>query len=238
MSDKIPTRIHAGDNFSIAIRQHSLYSTSILGERELSAMPPTETPLPELFARIRAGDQDAVAEVIRRFEFQVRIAVRARLTDPRVRRIVDTADICQSAMASFFARAALGQYDPRDPADLSKLLAQIARNKATSIHRYHTRQRRDARRDDGQGGSVFDRIPGTPSAARIAANRELLERVRSKLSREEQEIAERRASGESWQEIADALGGTPDARRKQYARAVQQMIEELGLETRDFDLES
>jgi RNA polymerase sigma factor (sigma-70 family) len=201
-------------------------------------MGQVDTPLPELFARIRSGDSDAVAEVIRRFEYQVRIAIRARLTDPRVRRIVDTADVCQSAMASFFARAALGQYDPRDPADLSKLLAQIARNKATSVHRYHTRQRRDARRADAGGDSVFDRIPGTPSAARIAANRELLEQVRSKLTAEEQDIAERRASGHSWQDIAEQMGGTPESRRKQYSRAVKQMIEDLGLETQDFDLEN
>jgi RNA polymerase sigma factor (sigma-70 family) len=201
-------------------------------------MSQVETPLPELFARIRTGDPTAVEEVIRRFEYQVRIAIRARLTDPRVRRIVDTSDVCQSAMASFFARAALGQFDPKDPADLSKLLAQIARNKATSVHRYHTRQRRDARRADGGGDSVLDRVPGTPSAARIAANRELLAKVRSRLGVDEQEMAERRAEGQSWQEIAEALGGSPEARRKQYARAVKQMMDELGLETQDFDLES
>jgi RNA polymerase sigma factor (sigma-70 family) len=201
-------------------------------------MSTVETPLPELFTRLRTGDPDAVAEVIRRFEYQVRIAVRARLTDPRVRRIVDTADVCQSAMASFFARAALGQYDPRDPADLSKLLAQIARNKATSVYRYHTRGRRDARRAAGGGDSVFDRLPGTPSAARIAANRELLARVRSKLSSEEQDIAERRATGQSWQEIAEQIGGTPESRRKQYSRAVKQMMDDLGLDTQDFDLEN
>jgi len=63
----------------------------------------------DLIARVRAGDQAAAAELVRDYEPHVRRAVRIQLRDPRLRSVFDSADICQSVMASFFARLALGQ---------------------------------------------------------------------------------------------------------------------------------
>jgi DNA-directed RNA polymerase specialized sigma24 family protein len=62
----------------------------------------------DLIGRVRAGDQAAATELVRDFEPYVRRAVRIQLRDPRLRAVVDTADICQSVMASLFARLALG----------------------------------------------------------------------------------------------------------------------------------
>ena len=52
----------------------------------------------------------------------VRFEARLRLTDPRLRRQYDSLDICQSVLASFFVRAAAGQYDLDRPEQLLKLL--------------------------------------------------------------------------------------------------------------------
>ena len=44
------------------------------------------------------------------------------------------------------------------------------------------------------------------------------------------EIATRRASGMEWAEIAAQLGGTADARRKQFQRAVDQIAVTLDID--------
>ena len=68
------------------------------------------------------------------------------------------------------------------------------------------------------------------AASQVASGKELLEAFRARLSQEEQELAELRAADCQWQEIADRLGGTPQARRKQLERAIDRVSQELGLE--------
>jgi hypothetical protein len=54
--------------------------------------------------------------------------VRRRLNDPSLYPLFDSMDICQSVLASFFLRAAAGEYDLDGPAQLLRLLVGIARN--------------------------------------------------------------------------------------------------------------
>lgn len=56
----------------------------------------------ELVRNVRTGDESASAELVRRYEPAIRIAVRARLTAPGLRRLFDSMDICQSVFANFF----------------------------------------------------------------------------------------------------------------------------------------
>src|SRR6266404_599838 len=83
----------------------------------------------DLLERVRASDQDAARELVQRYEPAIRRAVRFRLSDPRLGRLFDSMDICQSVLASFFVRAAGGQYDLQQPEQLLKLLVTMARNK-------------------------------------------------------------------------------------------------------------
>ena len=94
--------------------------------------------------RVRAGDQAAAVELVRRYEPAIRRVVRLQMRDPRLRRILDSMDVCQSVLASFFLRAATGQYDLNQPAQLLRLLAVMARNKVASQARtsYVTRRER------------------------------------------------------------------------------------------------
>jgi hypothetical protein len=46
-------------------------------------------------------------------ELVIRRAVRLRLSDPALRRLFDSADVCQSALASSFVRAAAGPAPPQ-----------------------------------------------------------------------------------------------------------------------------
>jgi hypothetical protein len=83
----------------------------------------------DLVRRVRSGDEAAAAELVRHYGETLCRAVRARLTDANLRRLLDSMDICQSVLASFFVRAAAGQYDLDSPGQLVWLLAVMARHK-------------------------------------------------------------------------------------------------------------
>ena len=93
------------------------------------------------------GDSDAATELVRTYESAIRVAVRTRLSDPALRRQFDSMDVCQSVLASFFLRAAAGEYDLRDPPQLVALLSKMTHNKLAMRVRREYRQRRDIRRD-------------------------------------------------------------------------------------------
>src|SRR5262245_60860285 len=89
----------------------------------------------ELMRGVRSGDEAAAIELVRRFEPLVRCEARLRMTDPKLGRTVDSMDICQSVLASFFLRAAAGQYDLERPEQLVGLLVTMVRNKVASRSR-------------------------------------------------------------------------------------------------------
>jgi RNA polymerase sigma factor (sigma-70 family) len=187
----------------------------------------------ELIGRVRRGDAAAAEVVWRRYEPLLRREVRLRLRDPRLRRLFDEADVCQSVMASFFLRATAGEFALDGPEQLRQLLAQMGRNKLATQARRHQARRRDVRRVEPlpeEDGAAVDAGPGPGSAL---AWRELLRKFRAGLSEEERQLADLRAQGRSWADIAALLGGSPDARRVQLSRAVARVSRELGLETAD-----
>jgi RNA polymerase sigma-70 factor (ECF subfamily) len=191
---------------------------------------PTPEAFSELIRRLRAGDGAAAEELVRHYEPVVRLEVRCRLSDPRLRRVLDTMDISQAVMGSFFVRAAAGQYDIERPEQLVHLLKEMARRKLAFQARHNRAGCRDVRRVEG-GGEDWDPAGADPTPSRVLAGRELLEEVRRRLSPEERQLAERRALGQEWQAIATELGGTPGGRRKQLARALDRVAEELGLDS-------
>jgi RNA polymerase sigma-70 factor (ECF subfamily) len=184
----------------------------------------------EFVRRIRAGDATAAAELVRRYEPVVRLEVRVRLGDPRLRRAFDSMDVCQSVLASFFVRAAAGQYELGGPGDLVRLLVAMARRKLAFQVRKERAARRDHRRVQAVPPAVLDVAEARPGPGTDVAGRELLAAFRQRLSDEERDLAERRARGEEWAAIASALGGTAQGRRKQLERAVERVARQLGLE--------
>ena len=185
----------------------------------------------ELLRRLTAGDQRAAEQLVRDYEPVVRREVRFRLRGPGVRAQVDSMDICQSVLAGFFVRAAGGGgFDLNEPADLVRLLVTMTRNKVAEKVRWQHRRRRDSRRTVGEAGASA--VTGDdPSPSRVVSGRELLDQVRQRLGAEERRLAELRAGGRSWDDIAAELGGTPGARRKQLARALDRVAGELGVDS-------
>jgi RNA polymerase sigma-70 factor (ECF subfamily) len=59
--------------------------------------------------------------------------------------------------------------------------------------------------------------------------------LRQRLTPEELRVADLRAEGRQWAEIAAALGGTAQARRRQLSRALDRIAAQIGLEARGDD---
>jgi RNA polymerase sigma factor (sigma-70 family) len=184
----------------------------------------------EAIRRIRSGDEEAAAELVRRFEPLVRREIRLNLQDERLARIFDSMDVCQSVMASFFVRTAAGDYDLDSPQQLAGLLVQMARNKLASAARKQYQKRRDARRQGADDAALAGVAARQSSPSEQVGRRELLERLRAQLTDEERQLAELRAEGLSWDEIAQRLGGKAQARRMQLARAIERVALRMGLD--------
>jgi RNA polymerase sigma-70 factor (ECF subfamily) len=187
--------------------------------------------------RLRAGDESAAEELVRRYEPEIRLETRVmlRMRDARLRRVMDSVDVCQSVLASFFLRASIGEFDLDEPGQLIRLLIGMARNKLAEHVRHHQRKRRDVRRTEGFGPAGGGESAGArdESPSQLVAGRELLEMFRDRLSDDERKVADLRARGLDWAAVAAELGGTPEARRKQLTRAIARVEQELGLGVAD-----
>ena len=160
----------------------------------------------DFFQRVRAGDERAALELVKRYEPALRLEIRLRLGDPSLRRLLEPSDISQSVLRSFFSRAASGQFDLDSPQKLLGLLLTMARNKvALQARRNHT-LRRDGRRAVSIDAERMGLAAGDPSPSRQVIGRETLDELRRRLSPEERQIAELRAQGCAWALVAAEMG--------------------------------
>lgn len=195
-------------------------------------MSDTET-FQDLIGRVRAGEDQAAAELVRRFEPMVRRAARVRLADPRLGRVLDSMDICQSVMASFFVRAAMGQYELDTPDQLMRLLATMAKNKLANQANGQRAARRDVRRVDHGAFEAVEVAGKDATPSRICSARELLQEAQARLSPDERRLLELRQEGREWAEVAAEQGGNAEALRKKLSRAVSRVAREIGLDEPD-----
>jgi RNA polymerase sigma-70 factor (ECF subfamily) len=202
--------------------------------RKVRAMPsvPQEDIMKELsfqalLAEVRRGNQEAAAEFMRRYAVQIRRIARIRLGRNQLQRVIDSTDICQSVMANFFHRAMAGQFDLETPEQLLRLLATMARNHVIKKAAYHHAHRRDLRRltgpDEAEDTAVD--LQGTPSL--VVGNREVMDKLRSSLTDEEQQLLDDRIAGRSWSEIAEERNSPVDRVRKRLTRALERAVQTL-----------
>jgi RNA polymerase sigma-70 factor (ECF subfamily) len=184
-----------------------------------------------LIRDIRAGDANAAERLVRQYEPEIRRVIRLRICDSRLGRALDPADICQSVLGIFFVRVASGQFELDCPDKLLRLLLTMAANRLRDHARREQAQRRDGRRLEEVEPEVLEGIvaPGeTPS--QIVADRDLLDEVRRRMSAEERYLAEQRAQGRDWADLAAELGTGGEALRKRLVRALDRVLGELGLD--------
>jgi RNA polymerase sigma-70 factor (ECF subfamily) len=173
--------------------------------------------------RVRKGDAAAAAELVRLYGPEIRRAIRVRLTDNRLCRLVDAADIWQSVIGNFFVRAAAGQFDLDNPIQLLKLLKRMAQNKLIDKSRKPEPKLTESESLSDVAGSCE-----TPS--QIVACEELFRKAQELVPDDVKYVAEQRALGREWGDIAAELNTSPDALRKKLDRAVDRLAEQLGLD--------
>ena len=184
----------------------------------------------ELIRRVRDWDQEAATELVRRYEPAIRRAVRSRLADARLGNSLDSMDVCQSVLKSFFARAASGQFSLETPEQVLKLLTTMARNKLASQARKQHSLRRDNRRASpiAEGGSRLIAPGDRPSAALVVLD--LQQEVRRRPAPDEWQLLELKNQGHDWAAIAVRVGGNAETLRRKLARAIDRVVDELGLD--------
>jgi RNA polymerase sigma-70 factor (ECF subfamily) len=185
--------------------------------------------LQELLQLIRQGDEAAASEFVHTYKPHIRRVVRARMRLMQMRRISDSSDLCQVVLASFWIRAAVGQYDIADSYDLKKLLARIASNKVADLAR-RPEFRVPPVPVDGNGVGGGEPVAPEPGPASQLALSELIHKAEHLLTDRERPIAELRKEGLTWEEVAERLGKNADALRKTLDRATRRIMCALGLE--------
>ena len=186
-----------------------------------------EDDFQRLIQLVRQGDEKAAEEIVRAYEPHIRRVVRIRMEDPALRKVVDSMDICQSVLASFFLRAATGQYEINTPTQLIKLLAVMTRNKLQDWQRKQRAARRDRRREIPLDHVSDIVMAGESSPSKVAAAKELYQRALGLMTDTERKLVLQWAAGASWDEIAKDEGKSPDAMRMRIRRCVDRVARQL-----------
>lgn len=189
---------------------------------------PVPPDFEESLRRIRAGDQRAARELVDGHEGTIRRAVRyVMMKYPRLRQTMDSVDVAQEVLLSFFVGLGEEKYNLRDEEDLRKLLVVMARNKAINKVRALRADKRSPEHE--HAGAVDVPAPeGTPSAQ--VGTEELLEELFKRLSPQDRWLLEQRFGGRGWAEIAAELRQRADTVSKRLRRALARVARDLGVD--------
>ena len=139
----------------------------------------------ERLARVRQGDDAAAGELFQRYEAEIRRAVRLRLLDARLRRALDSSDICQEVLKSFFQAAEADRYEINSEEQLLKLLTEMARKKLIDCVRRQRAQRRGGDRKAVEIDSGLQVPAPVGTASQDAVRKETAARIHELLTEEE-----------------------------------------------------
>jgi RNA polymerase sigma factor (sigma-70 family) len=178
-----------------------------MGKREGTEASPGGSA--ELLARWRDGDQQAAAQLWRRYAVRLIALARSRLSKKLARRL-DPEDLVQSAYRSFFAAARNDRYVLEHSGDLWRLLVAITLHKLEHQVRRHNTQKRSVdleRSLDETGGLTWQAplLAREPSPEEAASLTDELEQLLVRLTAQERKVVEMRLQGHDVSEIAAAL---------------------------------
>lgn len=181
-----------------------------------------------LISQLQQGDSAAATEIVTLFEPEIRRFIRFRLTDPQIRRFIDSLDISQSVFARFFVEMERGRFDFSSPEKLQNLLLSMARNKIYDNVRAAKADKRDFRRLQHPDAIQEAAAPELDQLEKLQTS-EMIEMIRCSLSEEELTLLEQRMSGQTWEELATEWNTKPDAIRKRLTRAIDRVANEIGI---------
>ncbi len=177
-----------------------------------------------LVQRVRRGDEDAAAQLVRLYEPEIRRAVRVRLVDPKWCRAVDSMDVCQSVLGKFFVEIANGRLDMESPDQLLRWLIRATQNRVADAMAAENSSCSDEQLIQDV---AFDVQP-TPS--KMVAAGDLMQEVQRRLSDSERAIFEQRIDGRTYAQIAKRIGGTAEDVRRRLRSAIARIRSQLDLD--------
>ena len=184
----------------------------------------------EFIRRVRAGEEQAATELVRACEPHIHRAVRYPLRYYGLDRVLESADISQSVMAAFFRRRVVFRVKLKDPQQLMRLVVRMARHRVMDEVRKHQATCRDRRRVTAPNACPLEEFVAEPSGSpsKIAAAKEMIAEILSRLSTEDRLLADLRTAGVDWASIGRLRGATPESLRKRLARAIERIYHQMG----------
>jgi RNA polymerase sigma-70 factor (ECF subfamily) len=178
-----------------------------------------------LLERARRGDQEALSELVRQYEPEVRIVARVRL-GAALRPYLDTVDLVQSVHRSLLIGLRQDKFDISSPEKLVALALTIVRRKAARHWRRLQRQQRLS-----VGPAAADNLPpllaslASPQAdpAELAQFNDVLQQLWKSLDGHDRQVLQLRLQGHSTAEVARTLGLDADVLRVRLSRLRQRL---------------
>jgi RNA polymerase sigma factor (sigma-70 family) len=176
-------------------------------------------PFAELLAQAGRGDRDAMIEVARQYESEIRVMARV-LLGPALRPYLDSMDLVQSVHRSLMVHLRAGQLDVTRPDRLLALALTMIRRKVARQWRRHRRQHRL------DGTLASEPLPKTltklcspdDDPERTVQIQDTVQRLCDSLQPMDRQIMELRLQGFSTPEVAHRLNLDADGLRVRLSR--------------------
>jgi RNA polymerase sigma-70 factor (ECF subfamily) len=170
-----------------------------------------------LLRRLRTGEQDAATALYRRYAKRIEALAKSR-TSPALAPRLDADDVVQSVFRTFFRRAAEGQYEAPDGAELWNLLHAISMNKIRLQASHH----RAAKRNVAVTTTLDESLQGASSADLQEVTfilKMVIEDMLNLLPEDQRLMIQMRTEGHSVAEIAAAT--------KRSKRSVERLLQNV-----------
>jgi RNA polymerase sigma-70 factor (ECF subfamily) len=186
---------------------------------------PDLTESMQLVVQAQAGDEQALDDLLRRYQGRLQRIVRIRL-NTKLRRCVESTDIVQETCRS--AALKIGTLKLRSTASILQWLSRIAENEMIDVHRRFYGTKRDRAREVriAEGGGEHGVVPLSEGASpdELASQREIRAIVDDAVARlpddDREVILLRSYYGGSWEFVARELGRpNAEATRQLHRRA-------------------
>jgi len=189
-----------------------------------------EDDLAGLIERVKAGDENAIRDLIHRFEGDVRTIVRVRLPQS-LRSQFDSMDFVQAVWQSVLTKEGKDLSRFTNARHFREFLAGVARNKVFEEHRRRTRTRKySLKREEPlyvrRGDRELPReVPGhDPTPSQDAQARDRFAQLVEGRTPQEAEVVELRRRGLTFEEIAEQMGLSERSVRR-VIEAIRQRME-------------
>jgi RNA polymerase sigma factor (sigma-70 family) len=181
----------------------------------------------QVFERARAGDQEAISQLVSDFESELRIIARNRL-GPALRPYLDSMDLVVSVQKSLLKGIRQDRFDVSSRERLMGLVVVMLRRKVARYWRRHRQQVRNEQ-TESVGGELVDIILSLSDTqedpVQQVSHREQIDGVLRRLDPVERELIKLRLEGNSTADAARALNVDADVLRVRLSRLRRRLSE-------------